>query len=134
MHSFLLYIGAYNFIGSLVLPVFLKPALAQKVLGDKGLQVLGQPYDHGAHGPMWIWWAMMTNLGLALIMVLASSWPLEPQRGVTEAVIVVYAIGCVCCVGALRSPRYRKSGIIACLVLWIAQIAWGAIGLWRSYS
>jgi hypothetical protein len=126
VRTFLLYIGAYNALGSFVLLAFLSQRRAQLVLG-KWLQVLGQPYDHGAHGPMWILWSMMTNLGLGAAMVLASRWPSEvAQRDITIVALGVYAIGVIVALAAMRSPRYRVSGLVACVVLWLAQIGWGA--------
>lgn len=138
METFLFYIGAYNVFGGLVLPLFVSTKRAETVLG-KWLQVLGQPYDHGAHGPMWIWWSMMTNVGLGAIMVMASRWSaiggsIDPQREVTAAAIGVYAIGTLVAIAGLRSPRYRKSGLIACIVLWLAQLGWGSIALYGSFA
>jgi hypothetical protein len=124
--TFLLVIGAYNAFGSLVLLAFLSKPRAELVLG-KWLQVLGEPYDHGAHGPMWIWWSMMTNLGLGIAMVLASRWRSGvEQRDITIVALGVYAIGVFVAAAGLRSPRYRVSGLVACIVLWLAQIGWGA--------
>jgi hypothetical protein len=126
MRSFLLYIGAYNALGSFVLLVFLSQRRAELVLG-KWLQVLGQPYDHGAHGPMWILWSMMTNLGVGAAMVLASRWPAgAEQRDIALVALGVYAIGVFVALAGMRSPRYRVSGLVACVVLWVAQLGWGA--------
>src|SRR5204863_8820588 len=115
MRTFLLIVGAYNILGSLILLAFLSARRAELVLG-KWLQVLGQPYDHGVHGPMWLLWSMMSNLGLGAIMVLASRWPIAPAREVTYVAIGVYALGVIVVACGLRSPRYRASGLIACLV------------------
>jgi len=132
MRPFLLYIGAYNAIGSLVLLLFLSQRKAELVLG-KYLQVLARPYDHGTYGPLWVLWSMMTNLGVGVAMVLASRWPhADPQRDIALVAIGVYAIGLIMAFAGLRSANYRKSGILACIVLWIAQIAWGVYGVASS--
>ena len=83
---------------------------------------------------MWIWWALTSNLALGAIMVQAASWPREVQQGVTASVIAVYAIMAVVIAAAAIRPRdrWRAYGIVATLVLWIAQIGWGAYGLATS--
>jgi hypothetical protein len=80
---------------------------------------------------MWLWWALTSNLALGAIMVQAARWPHDVQQGITVSVISVYAImGFVTLVAALRpGDRWRAYGINATLVLWIAQIGWGAYGL-----
>jgi hypothetical protein len=129
--GFLLWIGLYNVLGALFVLAFLRPPFAQKVLGT-WLQLLGVAYSHGEHGPLWIWWASLTNLALGAIMMLASRWPAEPQQGITVVVVAVYAIMSVVALFAARSRRYAAKGIYGTLVLWVAQIAWGAIGFARS--
>ena len=128
MQSFLLWVGLYNVVGSLALIALLREAYAEKVLG-KWLQLLGVPYSHGDHGRMWIWWSMCTNLGLGALMMLASRWPTAMQREVTIVVVAVYAIMLGVLVAATRSPRYRASGLWGTAMLWVAQIAWGCIGI-----
>ncbi len=130
MSSFLWWIGLYNAIAPLALVLFLNEKLAEKAL-VKVFQVILAPYSHGRHGQMWIWWSLTSNLGLGLIMVQAASWPREAQQGVTASVIAVYAImAVVITIAAIRpADKWRAYGIVATLVLWIAQIAWGAYGL-----
>jgi hypothetical protein len=128
MKGFLFDIGIYNVIGSILLVFLLSEKHAEKVLGT-WLQLLAVPYSHGEHGRMWIWWALSTNVALGALMVLASRWPVAIQREVTIVVIVAYAIMLAVNLAAMRSPRYRRKGLWANVVLWVAQIGWGAYGL-----
>jgi hypothetical protein len=129
MTSFLFWIGLYNVLGSVLLVAFLHERFAEKLL-VKVFQVVIAPYSHGTHGRMWIWWALTSNLALGLIMVLASRWPREVQQGVTAVVISVYAVMTIVLVAATLIPaRWRAYGIFATVVLWLAQIGWGAYGL-----
>lgn len=131
MDDFLLWIGAYNILGALVLPFLTREALAERVLG-KWLQVLAVPYSHGEHGPFWIYWAAITNLFLGVVMVIASRWSGEPQEVVTAAAVGVYVLSLLLGLGAMRSPRYKRANVGWTLTLWVAQAAWGAYALWRG--
>ena len=71
-------VGWYNLGGALVLLLLLAPARAEWVLG-KLLQITRGPYDHGAHGALWIWWASATNVFLGLVTIRAAGWP-DPAR------------------------------------------------------
>lgn len=128
MHSFLWWIGAYNALGSLAVLVCLRQRWGETLLG-KWLQVLAEPYDHGAHGALWVWWAATANLFLGLVMMAATRWPATAQREVTWLVLGLYVVMLLVAVASLWSPRWRRKGVAACLVLWPAQIAWGAVAL-----
>jgi hypothetical protein len=131
--SFLWWIGLYNVVGSVALVLSLHEKLAEQAL-VKIFQVIVAPYSHGRHGRMWIWWALTSNLALGAIMVQAAHWPHEVQQGVTASVIGVYGImAVVIAIAAVRpGDRWRAYGIVATLVLWSAQISWGAYGLATS--
>jgi len=128
MKSFLLWIGAYNVLGALVLPLLVKESIADKVLRT-WLQFVAAPYRHGEYGALWIWWSAMTNLFLGAIMMMASRWQGEPQRAVAAGAVGVYVIGVILGLFAARSPRYNARGVLFSLLLWVAQIAWGVHGL-----
>jgi len=129
--AFLLWIGAYNAFGSLVVLLCLRQTTGDTVL-RRVLQMLAVPYDHGAHGPLWIWWAATSNFALGAIMVLASRWSdVGAQRDVTAAVVGAYVAMLIVAVAAVRSPRYRLSGLVSCYVLWLLQIGWG-VHAWFS--
>lgn len=130
MTGFLWYIGWYNTVGPLILIAFLNPKFAETML-VKVVQVAIAPYSHGTHGGVWIWWALTSNIGLGAVMVQAASWPVEMQRGVTAAVIGVYAVMLLVVVAAAIRPadRWRRYGIWSTIGLWVAQIGWGSYGL-----
>lgn len=131
MTSFLLWIGAYNVAGALFLPALLQESFADRVL-RKWLQILAEPYSHGVYGALWIWWAAIANLFLGGIMLAATRWNLEAQTGVTIGVLALYGLGVVLMLAAAQSPRFVARGIYGTLVLWVAQIAWGAWSVWKA--
>lgn len=56
---FLLAIGYWNLIGSIVLYLMLNPAIADKVL-RQWLEVVTVPDDVGRYGSLWLVWAAST--------------------------------------------------------------------------
>jgi hypothetical protein len=130
MASFLLWIGAYNVLGSLVLMAMHSERVAELVL-RRGTEIVPGPYRHEGFARMWLWWAAGTNLFLGVVMVRALAWPLAVQREVTLLAVGVYALLWLVAVAGLRRPRYGR-GIYALHPLWLGQIGWGLWGYWAS--
>ncbi len=132
MHDFLLWIGFYNLLGALVLPAFaISPAFADRFLST-WIEVTTPPYDHGRHGPLWVWWSASVNLFLGVVMILATRWPAAIQAEVCFSVVAVYALMWLVTILALRSPHYNRRGLLAViLVMWPAQMVWG---LWAALA
>lgn len=133
MSSFLLWIGLYNLLGSLVLMAMQDVRVADWVM-RKGTEMVAEPYEHGRFGLLWLWWAATSNAFLGAIMVLATRWPAEAQREVVIGVVVVYAIMyVVCAIGGRRRPPWGR-GVVSLHVLWPAQMGWGVWGLLEAGS
>jgi hypothetical protein len=130
MESFLWWIGLYNAVGAALLPLFaLSPRLASKLLVE-WTEIVTPPYDHGAHGGLWLWWAGAANGFLGVIMMLATRWGESAQREVVMGAIGVYGVMWLLAVSALWSPRYRRRGLYAVVfVMWPPQIGWGVAAL-----
>ena len=128
MSSFLWWIGLYNLLGSLVLMLMHHPRIADWVM-RKGTEMTSEPYEHGRFGRLWLWWAATTNSFVGAVMMLATRWPVDVQREVCIAVIVVYAIMyVVAIIGGRRRPPWGR-GVLSIHVLWPAQMAWGVWAL-----
>lgn len=128
MAAFLLWIGLYNLLGSLLLMAMHDQRLADWLL-SKGTQMVSEPYEHGRFGRLWLWWAATSNMFLGAVMMLASRWPTDIQREVTIMALAVYAIMyVVCIVGGRKRPPWGP-GVASLHVLWPAQMAWGVWAL-----
>lgn len=132
MAEFLLWIGLYNALGALLLPALaIWPRFADRLLST-WVEISVPPYDHGAHGALWVWWAASVNAFLGVVMLLATRWDAFIQREVILAVIGVYLAMWAVAIAALRSPRYNRRGLYAViLVMWPAQMIWG---LWTALA
>ena len=108
------------------------------------------PYTHGRYGRLWLLWALLANGLLACIMVRASDssvaettcycmtssygrrYSPSAQRdlcgGVATLYAALYATMCARCRPWRRDEQTWGKGIYVCHVLWIPQIAWGALG------
>jgi hypothetical protein len=131
MTSFLWWIGWYNFLGSIVLALMYHERLADFML-RKVTEVVLVPYEHGAFGRMWLWWAASTNLFLGAIMLRAASWSPEPQREVAIAIVAVYVLMYLVMAIGMRPPKYSWRGAVGLHVLWLLQIGWGGWSIYRA--
>lgn len=130
MSDFLLWIGAYNALGAVLVMAMHSEAVADGVL-RRVTEVIERPYRHEGLARMWMWWAAMVNLFMGVVMVRAAGWPVAVQREVTALAIGVYVFGWLCVVVGMRRPRYGR-GIYALHPLWLGQAGWGAWALWHS--
>jgi hypothetical protein len=131
MAAFLWWIGLYNLFGSLVLAAMHQRAFADFML-RRATEVIAEPYEHGAFGRLWLWWAAATNAFLGAIMIRAATWPAPQQRDVAVGAIGVYAIMYVVVIVGARRPKYSPRGVAALHVLWLAQIGWGVWSVWTG--
>lgn len=129
MHQFLLYIGIYNLVGALLL-MFLNNEKLADILLRKYIEIVNEPYSHGAFGRLWLWWAASSNLFLGLIMILATRWEEKAQKEVIIMTLITYLIMYVVMIVGAKKPKFGR-GIITTHFLWIIQIAWG---LWSIFS
>lgn len=124
MDRFLVWVGLYNVVGSLVVVAMTDVRIADAVM-RRGTEMASQPYVHGPFERLWIWWAGAANLFLGAVMLLATRWPPVVQREVCMAVVAMYAVMyVVCVVGGRRRPPWGR-GVYSLHVLWPAQMAWG---------
>ena len=70
MATFLLWIGAYNIFGSLLLGLCLHQGTADLVL-RRWTYMVSEPYVHGAFSRLWMLWAASVNLSLGVVMMFA---------------------------------------------------------------
>ncbi len=130
MSAFLLWIGAYNALGSVLLMVMHFDIVADAVL-RRGTEMVKERYEHQGFSRMFLWWAAMVNLFMGAVMVRAAKWPFEIQKEVTLFAIGVYLIGWLAGTIGMRPPRYGR-GRHAIHPLWLGQAGWGAWALWQG--
>ena len=123
MNQFLLYIGIYNVIGSLVLMTLNSEKITDTLL-RKYTEIINEPYTHGPFGRLWLWWAASSNLFLGLIMILSTRWDEKAQKEVIILAIITYVIMYLIMLFGGKKPKYGR-GVIVTHALWILQITWG---------
>ncbi len=130
MTSFLWWIGLYNLLGPLVLGAMHDERVANFVL-RRATEVVAVPYEHGAFGRMWLWWAATTNGFVGAVMMLATRWPEAAQREVALCAFAVYAVLYVVLWVGGRGEKWGR-GVPVVHGLWLAQLTWCAWGLWLA--
>lgn len=123
MSDFLLWIGLYNLIGSIMLMAMHFERIADTLL-RRATEIIAEPYLHGAYGRLWLWWAATMNLFVGVVMLLATRWEAVVQKEIILAVVGIYVLMYLVMVFGGRKPKYG-SGIYVTHVLWLIQIAWG---------
>ena len=126
METFLLAVGYWNLIGSLVLYLMLKPTLADKIL-RLWTGIIAQPYEIGKYGALWLLWAATTNTFLGVINIFAAQWEFTSQTIIIYADLFVYGVFLISAIAALKNVNYGKGHFLNILLflLWI---------LWATYS
>jgi len=130
MSRYLLWIGAYNITGSVVLLLCLRDSIADFVL-RRATYMVTAPYVHGDFSRLWMLWAASVNLGLGVIMMFAARWDVQPQRVVTAVSVAGYVVIVIAAISASHDPKWGP-GIYVGYVLWFAQIAWGSWAFMRG--
>lgn len=123
MKEFLYWIGWYNLLGAAVLAAMHSEKVADFML-RRATEVVAAPYEHGAWGRLWLWWAATVNGFLGLVMVLATRWDLQVQREVTFAAVGVYLVMWIVVIVGARGAKWGR-GVPVLHVLWLGQMAWG---------
>ncbi|MEB3236359.1 MAG: hypothetical protein VKO64_01880 [Candidatus Sericytochromatia bacterium] len=123
MTTFLVWIGWYNVLGSLVLFALLHPNMAHALL-HAWTRILSQPWSPGPLGRLWLSWAAACNLALGFLMVRAAAWPDALQRDVVLATMGVYVVMYGVLLAGGRQPLFGP-GLAVVHVLWLAQLGWG---------
>lgn len=126
---FFWFIGSYNLFGALVMAACFSEKIGDLVLA-RVLQITSRPYRHGDHGALWVLSAAFLTAFLGLINLLAVGWEAKARADLAIADAVAYGLMLGPVFAGMRSLRYVKAGLWACVVLWFAQIAW-AIEVWR---
>jgi hypothetical protein len=130
--AFFWVIGVYNVVGGLAFAACVSERVSDVLLG-KTLQIVKQPYTHGEHGPLWVVAASGGTVFLGLVNVAAVRWPASARAEVALFDAITYGAALFGVFAALKSPRYVRAGLYACVVLWLAQIAW-ALAAWAELS
>lgn len=130
--AFFWFIGSYNLMGAVVMACCVSEKFGDLLLG-RYLQIVVRPYRHGEHGPLWVWCASLMTAFLGLLNLMALRWPDNARGDLALGDVFAYGTMLIPVFAGLRSSRYVKAGLWACIVLWLAQIGW-AVEVWRRLS
>lgn len=124
---FLLAIGYWNLIGSIILYLMLNPAIADKVL-RQWIEIITIPYDVGKHGSLWLVWAASTNIFFSIVNIAAAHWEETSQRTVIWGDLFVYGILLLSMIAVFNHENYGK-GLYVSIFLGIFWILWAGYSL-----
>ncbi|NJP10364.1 MAG: hypothetical protein HC866_13550 [Leptolyngbyaceae cyanobacterium RU_5_1] len=124
---FLLAIGYWNLIGSIVLYLMLNEAIADKIL-RQWIEIITVPYDVGKYGSLWLVWAASTNTFFSVINVLAVHWARTSQVVVVCGDLFVYGIFLLSIIVVLNDKNYGR-GLYVSIFLTIFWMLWAIYSL-----
>uniref|UniRef100_A0A832H3B3 TspO protein n=1 Tax=Oscillatoriales cyanobacterium SpSt-402 TaxID=2282168 RepID=A0A832H3B3_9CYAN len=129
---FLLAIGCWNLIGSIVLYFMLNPAIADKIL-RQWIELITVPYEVGKYGSLWLVWAASTNMFFSVINVLAIHWARASQVVVICGDLFVYGILLLSMIVVLNDKGYGR-GLYISIFLSIFWMLWAVYSLFLLLS
>lgn len=121
---FLLALGSWNLIGSIVLYLMLNEAIADRILRI-WTEIITYPYRAGKYGSFWLLWAATTNAFFGMVNIVATYWELASKITVIYGDLFVYSALLLPMLVALKNENYGR-GLYISILLGIAWIG-GAI-------
>jgi hypothetical protein len=119
---FLLSVGYWNLIGSIVLYLMLNQAFADKVMREWTF-IFAYPYDIGKYGSLWLLWAATTNTFYSIINIFAAQWDTEIQTTVIAGNVFIYGSFLILSILAIKNENYGKGNYVN-IILFLFWISW----------
>ena len=119
---FLLSVGYWNLIGSIVLYLMLNQAFADKVM-RQWTSIFAYPYDIGKYGSLWLLWAATTNTFYSIINIFAAHWDKEVQTTVIYGNVFIYGLFLTLSIFALKNENYGKGNYVN-IILFLFWLGW----------
>lgn len=129
---FLLAIGYWNLIGSIVLYLMLNPAIADKIL-RQWTEIVTVPYDVGRYGSLWLVWAASTNTFFSVMNILTIRWAHTSQIAVICGDLFVYSVLLLSMTVVLNNENYGR-GLYVSIFFSIFWIVWAICALFILLS
>jgi hypothetical protein len=129
MNTYLVAIGWWNFIGSLMMLVFLYEPFGQKVLNEWTL-MFKDKFTLDYWGRLWLAWAAGLNIFFGIINIMAVQWGYEEIKVFLiwfDIIIYINFIGLV--IWGLKAGRLLRAGSYVTLIIFSIWIIWGYCAL-----
>jgi len=124
MDNYLLTLGVWNLIGSLLMLTFINDSIGNKILVEWS-QLFKEKYRTEYYGKLWVVWAAGVNIFFALINLLCINWNiLEIKEFVIWADIIIYILFILLSIIGLKAGKLGN-GIYIGFLIFITWILWG---------
>lgn len=128
MNAFLLAIGWWNLLGSIMMLGFPYEPFGQKVLNEWTL-MFKEKFVLDYWGKLWCFWASGLNIFFALVNILSVYWGYEALKVFAiGSDIFAYLVFIGLVIWGLRAGRMGMGGYVA-LALFCGWIVWGFLAL-----
>lgn len=130
MPAYLLFIGAMNVFGALLMVAALKSSVSDLLLRRLTyILPADKPFVHSPYSHIWLWWAIIATAVLAGLNLVAADWPPEYARVIVIGDVAAYSAFEALAIAGTLSPRYGR-GVLVAHVLWVGQAGWGLATLY----
>ncbi len=124
MKLFLLTLGWYNFLGSLLMIGFFNEAFGRKILNE-WTKIFREEFTLSYWSRLWLFWAIGLNIFFGLINIMAAAWNYhELLRFLVVSDIVAYGCFFLLTVRAYLL-KYLDVGGYAVFVIFAGWLIWG---------
>ncbi len=128
MNTFLLAIGWWNLIGSVMMLGFVHEPFGQRVMNEWTM-IFKEKFVLGYWGKLWCFWAAGLNIFFALVNILSVHWGFAPlQVFAVWSDLVAYTIFLGLIVWGLKAGRLAQGAYVA-IALFGAWIIWGVLAV-----
>jgi hypothetical protein len=128
MDTFLLSLGWWNFIGSLMMLAFLYEPFGKKMLNDWTM-IFVEEFTLNFWSKLWMAWAAGLNVFFGSVNILAVKWALpELKIFLVISDLAAYLIFMILAIKAYREKKLG-SGAYSVFVIFAAWIIWGIAAL-----
>lgn len=128
MDTYLLAIGWWNFVGSIMMMFMLNQSIGNKIM-VKWCLIFKEKYAVGYYGKLWLFWAAGLNVFFGLINIMAVKWGYpEVKAFLIWTDIIAYLMFIGLSVWGLIAGRCA-SGIYVAFFIFTVWITWGLMVL-----
>jgi hypothetical protein len=124
MDNYLIALGYWNFIGSLMMIGFFNETFGKKMLNE-WTKIFATEFKLDYWGRFWMAWAIGLNIFFGLINILAAGWDLvQLKQFIIYFDMGAYAVFVGLAIWGIRS-KHCGTGIYSALVIFMIWIVWG---------
>jgi hypothetical protein len=128
LNTFLLAVGWWNFVGSILMIGFFNENFGKKMLNE-WTKIFKAEYKLDHWSRLWLLWTIGLNIFFGLVNILAVGWEHEPLKHfLVTADIVAYVLFFGLTVWATMAGK-MASGVYSVFVIFAGWIIWGSLSL-----